>query len=137
MNYDLLANEVRTLAGGDVDVEIQFSGMTDKEIVQHVVTCPCCEERSVSDEQLDDIVTDSTSLEDFINRYNDTQKSYPLTETEVAVVETILAAALRTAVASVANMRHVGEHAQDAIDNIANQVSGIAHSVVDDEFFGI
>ena len=98
MNYELLADEVRSLAGGDVDAEIQFSGMTDREIVEHVVTCPCCEERGVSDEQLDYLVTNATSLEDFINSYNETQRSYQLTPPELEMVSEVINSAIQTAV---------------------------------------
>ena len=135
MNYELLAEEVRNLAGGDVDAEIQFSGMTDREIVEYVVTCPCCDERNISDEALDALVTNATSLEDFIQRYNVQQHQLSLTPQEVSIASDIIKNAINSAVATILNLRGVKADNQKEINRVASDVWALAETFTGDEFY--
>lgn len=121
MNFQLLADEIRGLAEGDVDTEIALGGMTDEQVVRHIVTCPCCEEQSIPDDQLRDMVTDATSLNDFISRVNDSQLAYELTDEELNTVDTIIEAGFHTALDVVVQSRHVRE-GSDAHSRIARRV---------------
>lgn len=122
MNYHLLADEIRGLAEGDVDSEIALADMTDEQIVQHVASCPCCDEPLVEGDHLNQLVTESTNLEEFIMRVNSTQKGYELTEEEYGIVEDIITNGINTAVAVVLNLRKVSPTDQGVVDDIAQQV---------------
>jgi len=122
MNFKLLAEEIRGLAAGDVDTEIALAGMTDEQVVHHIVTCPCCEEQSVSDDDLHNMVVDATSLNDFIERVNDSQMAYLLTDEELNTVDTIIEAGFHTALdVVIQNRRHIRD-GSDAHQKIARQV---------------
>ena len=109
MNYKVLAEEIRGLAHGDVDSEISLSQMTDQQVVEHIVSCPCCGEQCVSPEELHQIVTDAVDVEDFINRVNENQVAHDLTDDELNTVDTIIEAGFHTALDVIVQSRKIRE----------------------------
>ncbi len=127
MNFALLADEIRGLAEGDVDSEIALADLTDEQIVQHVASCPCCDDPLVEGDQLNRLVTESTNLEDFINRVNGSQKGHPLTPEEMHVVAEVMEGAMFTATNVICALRGI-EPTSDLSDIIRDHVGDFAAS---------
>ena len=123
MNYKILATEIRGLAEGDVDSEIMFADMTDEQVVKHLITCPCCEEQSITDGQIRQMVTEATSLEDFIDRANDAQRNYPATEDELQIMRDIVSSAFNTAVKVIARNRGILDLEGVIVDVLADDLA--------------
>lgn len=123
MNYKLLAAEIRGLAEGDVDSEITLADMTDEQVVRHLITCPCCEEQTVTDGQIRQMVTEATSLEDFIDRANDAQRNYPATDEEYQIVRDIVSSAFNSAVKVIARNRGILDLDGVVVDVLADSLA--------------
>ena len=123
MNFALLANEIRGLAEGDVDGEIMLADMTDEQVVRHLITCPCCDEQSLSDALLQQIVTEATGIENFINLASDAQRNYPATDEEYQIVRDIVSSAFNSAVKVIARNRGILDLDGVVIDVLADSLS--------------
>lgn len=131
MNFELLAQEIRELAGDDVDSHIELGSMSDQEVVQHIITCPCCEEKQLSDSDLQQMVTQATSLEDFINRFHICQASImPLTLEEAQIASDIIEGALSTTLETLCNIRGIPKSDFDGRRRVVDQIWTIAEGLI-------